>query len=852
MLKPAMPRGNPGGQCAGKMGNAKSRNVGSADAPMDEARPAEPQNGTAGEAPHYRRGLAPLGGLLIAVVLAMAGLAIWGSREHAIRQLHQASANLGVLLAEQTSRTLQAVDLVLQATAEQIRNGGIDSPEAFRAELHNQHVHDVLADEMKNLPQAMALTLLDAEGRIVASSWSGSLVQDDASDRDYVRYLRTHPEATSYVGAAARSRASGDWSIFLARRINGPTGELIGIVVAPLALRYFEDFYQAIALTDGSAVTILRHDGTMLLRYPRQERVFGATIPADSPWYQLTATGGGHFLSQGRTTGKPAYVSVQPLRDYPLVVDVSVTQEAALAEWWHEAMSITLGALAIVLAIVLLFHVLTRQFSRLAASERTLAQKNADLERTQQRLQMQATELRRTADALAESEHLIAEKSAVLETTLEFMGQGIMMVAADRTVAVCNQRTIEMLGLPPEMKAPGTPFSQILAYQWSTDEFKHTPADIQDFVRSGGILDQPHVYERQRPNGPVMEVRSMPMPDGGVVRTYTDVTERKLAEERAALAREQAEQARILRRGGEPREDRLPRPHVARDPHADERHHRHEFDPARLAADRRAARMRRRGARSAESLLAVINDILDISKLEAGRVELEAIDFDLVDLIEGAVGLFVPRAHEKGIDLSTFIDPSARFGFRGDPTRLRQVVLNLVGNAIKFTDTGGVTIEVTLQPAVGETAGCVRVEVSDTGPGIPESVRSRLFEPFAAGRQLDLAPLWRHRSWPRHLPPACRTDGRHDRRDLDARPWQSLFLRDTARAVPARRCRSTAPCPSRCAACACCWSMTPTLTAGCCVVSWPPWAWKSPPRMTASRRSPNLSGAGIAASRSIW
>jgi CheY-like chemotaxis protein len=149
---------------------------------------------------------------------------------------------------------------------------------------------------------------------------------------------------------------------------------------------------------------------------------------------------------------------------------------------------------------------------------------------------------------------------------------------------------------------------------------------------------------------------------------------------------------------------------------------------------------------SADALLAVINDILDISKLEAGRVELETIDFDMVELIEGAVGLFAPRAREKGIDLSTFIDPLARFGFRGDPTRLRQVVLNLVGNAIKFTDTGGVTVEVTLRTAtadraaadratgdraVSAPAGRVRIEVADTGPGIPDGVKARLFEPFA-------------------------------------------------------------------------------------------------------------------------
>src|SRR6266481_795735 len=95
---------------------------------------------------------------------------------------------------------------------------------------------------------------------------------------------------------------------------------------------------------------------------------------------------------------------------------------------------------------------------------------------------------------------------------------------------------------------------------------------------------------------------------------------------------------------------------------------------------------------SAEALLTVINDILDISKLEAGKIELEAIDFDLVDAVEGAVGLFGPKAHEKGIDLSVFVAPEARSGFRGDPTRLRQVLLNLINNAVKFTEKGSVAV----------------------------------------------------------------------------------------------------------------------------------------------------------------
>jgi signal transduction histidine kinase/AmiR/NasT family two-component response regulator len=745
---------------------------------MSDPSPPSMTSATA-ETPRPKRALASLGGLLIAVVLAMAMLAIWTAREHTIRQVRQVTDNFAALLASQTSHTLQTVDLAMQVTAEQVHAAGITSPAAFDSALNSAHMHEVLADQLRNLPQATALSVVDAAGKTVVTSGAWPSAPVDMSDRDYVRYLRAHPETATYVGAAERGQAGTDWSIVLARRVSAPTGELLGFIVAHLAQGYFEQFYRAIALLDGSKVSILRRDGTRLLRYPHDDRRIGATIAASSPWYQIVGSGGGDYVSPGRAadresviagaraipdgraqsggdvipgghpitsvSGVPNYVSVRPLADYPLVVDVGVTRDAALAGWWHDAISIVVGAFAIVVAIALLFQVLARQFRRLAESERSLAQKNADLERTQHRLQMQATELRRTATALTQSEHLIAEKSAVLETTLEYMGQGIMMVTANRTVAVCNHRAIEMLGLPPELKTPGTPFAHLLAYQWRSDEFKHTPADIQDFIRSGGILDQPHVYARRRPDGRMIEVRSTPLPDGGIVRTYTDVSEHKLAEDRAAQAREQAEQARALaEEASRAKTDFLAHvSHEIRTPMNGIIGMNAILLGSRLNDEQRECAVAVR--ESAEALLAVINDILDISKLEAGRLELEAIDFDLVELVEAAVGLFVPPTREKGIELSILMDPAVRAGVRGDPTRLRQVVLNLVGNAVKFTETGGVTIEVTqasagqsrgsqvpdLQSLTGEQPARVRVEVADSGPGIPESVRTRLFEPFA-------------------------------------------------------------------------------------------------------------------------
>ena len=142
------------------------------------------------------------------------------------------------------------------------------------------------------------------------------------------------------------------------------------------------------------------------------------------------------------------------------------------------------------------------------------------------------TERKQAELALRTSQALLTEKSALLEATLERMEQGVMMVNAARVVEVCNRRAIQLLDLPKDLMASKPTFEAVLAYQWSTDEFAHASQDLQDFVRAGGILDQPQCYERKRPDGRVIEVHSVPIEGGGVLRTYTDVTDRKRAEER--------------------------------------------------------------------------------------------------------------------------------------------------------------------------------------------------------------------------------------------------------------------------------------------------------------------------------
>lgn len=134
--------------------------------------------------------------------------------------------------------------------------------------------------------------------------------------------------------------------------------------------------------------------------------------------------------------------------------------------------------------------------------------------------------------------------------------------------------------------------------------------------------------------------------------------------------------------------------------------------------------------RSAESLLDIINNILDFSKIEAGRLELEEIDFDLTETIEECVELFAERAHSKSLELACEIPRDVPSAVRGDPMRLRQVLTNLVGNAIKFTESGEVTCRVALVEQSGDSS-IFRFEVQDTGVGLPPGATEKIFNAFS-------------------------------------------------------------------------------------------------------------------------
>jgi PAS domain S-box-containing protein len=661
--------------------------------------------------PSYSSRRLSLVGLALAIVtLVAAGIAVWDLREDAIANYQQDMTNLGVVLREQTTRSFQAVDLVVQETREKVLAAGVETPDQFNRLMATEGIHDFLRERIKNLPQADSVALVGAEGRIVNFSRFWPVPSTDVSDRSYYPYFRDHDDSGVFISEPVKSHTSGAWTIYLVRRVNGPHGEFLGDVTGAIRLRYFEDFYKAIALQDDGSVTVLRRDGTILARHPITEDQIGNMMPAASPWYARVAADGGTYRSPGYLDGTVRVVSVHPLREYPLVIDVTVSEDVALAHWRRQTTFIAIAAVCVIIGFAVLFRVLAAHVRR--------------IEDSRVQLQRQTAELVAGAAALQESEGRFRDFA-------EAASDWVWEMDKDLRYTFVSKRYFEIYDIPASAVL-GEPREEL-------GDPTFEPAKWRDYLQT--IAERrPYrdfIYRRiLKGNTAVHKTSGRPIFDeSGVFQGYrgtgSDVTAQYAAEERAAAAHEQAEEARKVAENA----SRAKSEFLANMSHEIRTPMNGIIGMTDLLLGSPLPPQQTEYAEairfSADALLSVINDILDISKLEAGKAELEAIDFDLVDTVESAGGLLAPKAQEKGVELGIFIDPAVRTSFRGDPTRLRQILLNLIGNAIKFTEHGSIAVEVSVASTVPVGGATVlRFEVADTGIGMSAEVCGNLFQKF--------------------------------------------------------------------------------------------------------------------------
>ncbi|WP_096700791.1 PAS-domain containing protein [Magnetospirillum sp. 15-1] len=310
----------------------------------------------------------------------------------------------------------------------------------------------------------------------------------------------------------------------------------------------------------------------------------------------------------------------------------------------------------------------------------------------------------------------------LIEAVEEF-GQGFTVFDRDLNLILCNNRFLEMLDFPPSLVHPGTVFADFMRYNAIRGEYG--PGEVEDLVAERVEKARnftAHCFERERPDGTVIEVRGTPLPGGGFVTTYTEITDRKRAERMLIHAKDKAEEMARVKANF-----LATMSHEIRTPMNGVLGMLHLLTGSPLTHEQRDHLETAQS--SARALLAIINDILDFSKLEAGQMTLETTRFDLHRLMEEMVALLRGAAAEKGLILRSRVAGNVPRHVAGDPTRLRQVLTNLMGNAVKFTEKGGVMVSVEAEPA-GPAPSYLRFQVTDTGIGIEPAAAPALFSEF--------------------------------------------------------------------------------------------------------------------------
>jgi signal transduction histidine kinase len=352
--------------------------------------------------PSVSRSLRVLAVVVALLVLLVTAQQLMRARETVISNTERQMSRLDMVFAEQTGRAAETVDFILRNAIDAVRKLPPGTPP------HAAVMDDQLRHWIEGVRQVRGVCLTDSTGEIIFAS--GPSMQGDVPKALHaaVAWHAAHPEAGLQISEPLRE-ADGVWTALMTRRVNAPDGSFAGIASARLDLRYFEDFYRAVELQEGGAILLHLRDGTVLARYPHDDRVVGQSYAELPPFKDILAHGmAGTVIMDSPLDGKERVLAIRALRAFPLAVNVSVDQQQVLASWERQAWFFGTGALIVCALIIRLMFLLarrSRQIERLVIEFRN-AKEAAELANV--RLVEQMEERERAEAALRQAQRIEA------------------------------------------------------------------------------------------------------------------------------------------------------------------------------------------------------------------------------------------------------------------------------------------------------------------------------------------------------------------------------------------------------------------------------------------------------------
>ena len=314
------------------------------------------------------------GALSVLTIIALSVGAAVVLRSQEIEVWRKQMSNNSLVLAEHTYQTILSANIALDGIAERVRAEGADSPETFRSRLASPEIFRMLRDKTEFLPQVDVATVVANNGDVINITRSFPPPPINLADRDYFKAQAESNHAGDFISIAVRNKGNGKWVFYLSRRLNDSRGNMLGLVLVGISVDAFTKFYQRLGLNlgEGASVTLYRNDYSVLTRWPFKDDLIGKANRSGSTYTIVEKQKKDHdviyidaprFSEHGKQVARLGASRV--VRRYPLIVNITITDDFFLANWRHSVKGIAvlslLCSLALLSGIAVIVSVLRRR-----------------------------------------------------------------------------------------------------------------------------------------------------------------------------------------------------------------------------------------------------------------------------------------------------------------------------------------------------------------------------------------------------------------------------------------------------------------------------------------------------------